>query len=83
MSVNEEGCSGLPSAAAGASDGSGDDERADERAYGSPAEAEEEGAEVEAVATLAPGERAEEANNFSRNKSETSTSNNQPSAGSP
>ncbi|CAM9312135.1 unnamed protein product [Ectocarpus sp. 13 AM-2016] len=83
MSVNEEGCSGLPSAAAGASDGSGDDERAYERAYGSPAEAEEEGAELEAVTTLAPGEGAEEANIFSRNKSETSTSNNQPSAGSP
>lgn len=80
MNVNEEGCSASPRGApAGASDGSGDDERA----YASPAEVEEEAEATERVAGPVTGERAEDAINFTRNNSQTSVSNNRVSGSPP
>lgn len=68
--AREEGCASADApgnGAADASDGSGDDERA----YASPAEAEEE---AEAEAAPATEERAEDSMDYTRNKSQDSTS---------
>lgn len=72
-SAREQGCASTAvpgNAAADASDGSGDDERA----YASPAEVDEEG-EMEVAAPAAAEENTEDTTNFTRNNSRNSMSN--------